>query len=58
MKKKKHLLEKTIQFKDERYEVSLPWKNENNNLSSNDEVAKKRFEQLIKKFQNDVSFFK
>ncbi len=37
--------------------MSLPRKNENNNLSSNYDVAKRRFDQLIKKFQNDVPLF-
>ena len=52
-----HLFEKSVQFKEGRYEVSLPWKSENNNLSSNYDVAKRRFDQLIKKFQNDVPLF-
>lgn len=36
--------------------MRLPWKNENNNLSSNYDVANQSFNQLIKK-KNDVPFF-
>lgn len=37
--------------------MSLPCKNLNNNLSSNYDVTKRHFDQLIKQFQNDVPLF-
>ena len=51
------LFEKTVQFKEERYEVRLPWKNEDHYLPSNYNVAKRRFDQLVKKFQNNVPLY-
>lgn len=51
------LFEKSVQFNEGRYQVSLPLKNENNNLSSNYDVAKRCFDQLIKKFQKDLPLF-
>ena len=51
------LFEKTVQFKEERYEVRLPWKNEDHDLPSNYNVAKRRFDQLVKKFQNNVPLY-
>ena len=51
------LFEKTVQFKEERYEVRLPWKNEDHDLPSNYNVAKRRFDHLVKKFQNNVPLY-
>ena len=51
------LFEKTVQFKEERYEVRLPWKNEDHDLPSNYNVAKRRFDQLVKKFQSNVPLY-
>lgn len=38
--------EKSVQFEGGRYEMSLPWKNGNNTLTSNYDVAKKLFDPL------------
>lgn len=51
------LFEKAVHFKEPRDEVSLPWKNENNDLFSNYNVAKRHFEQRIKKFQTNVPLY-
>ena len=49
--------EQSLLFKGGRYEVSLPRKIENNDLHSNYDVAKKRFDQLIKKFKMNVPLY-
>ncbi len=43
--------DKSIQFKGGRYEVSLPWQNEKSDLCLNYDVAKRPFDQLIKKLK-------
>ncbi|RWR99520.1 uncharacterized protein B4U79_08668, partial [Dinothrombium tinctorium] len=40
-----------------RYEVALPWKENAKELNSNIDVAKRRFEYLIKRFTSNPSFF-
>lgn len=49
--------EQSLLFKGGRYEVSLPWKNENNDLHSNYDVTKKHSDQLIKKFKTNVPVY-
>ncbi|GFW35082.1 integrase catalytic domain-containing protein [Trichonephila clavipes] len=49
--------EENIQFRDGRYVVQLPWKdNLKESLDNNYEIAYERFSKLCHKFQNDQSF--
>ncbi|GBO07644.1 hypothetical protein AVEN_141048-1 [Araneus ventricosus] len=47
----------TLCFKNDRYEVSLPWKRDWKELKDNFNVAKRRFSHLLKKFQSNKELF-
>ncbi|GFX06701.1 integrase catalytic domain-containing protein [Trichonephila clavipes] len=50
--------EENIQFRDGRYVVQLPWKeNLKESLDNNYEIAYERFSKLSHKFQNDLSLY-
>ncbi|GBN09917.1 hypothetical protein AVEN_161907-1 [Araneus ventricosus] len=45
--------EKTVRYKDNRYEVELPWKGDWHELNDNYSVAKKRLDSLVRRFKNN-----
>lgn len=47
------LFEKTVRFKNNRYEVSLPWKKDWGDLNDNYAVAKKRLNSLTRRCKRD-----
>ncbi|CAL1285198.1 unnamed protein product [Larinioides sclopetarius] len=51
------IFKETVRFKDDRYEVSLPWKKDWKELNDNFNIAKRRFSYLFKKFQSDKELY-
>ncbi|GBM21634.1 hypothetical protein AVEN_208132-1 [Araneus ventricosus] len=51
------IFKETVCFKNDRYEVSLPWKRDWKELKDNFNVAKRRFSHLLKKFQSNKELF-
>ncbi|GFW59934.1 integrase catalytic domain-containing protein [Trichonephila clavipes] len=49
--------EENIQFRDSRYVVQLPWKDNLKESLDNNEIAYERFSKLCHKFQNDQSLY-
>ncbi|GBN30439.1 hypothetical protein AVEN_268590-1, partial [Araneus ventricosus] len=45
--------EKTVRYKDNRYEVELPWKRDCHELNDNYSVAKKRLHSLVRRFKEN-----
>lgn len=52
-----HMFEKTIQYKNGRYEVELPWRPDKPELPDNYRIARKRFERIKRKLQSDVVLY-
>lgn len=51
------LFETSITEKEGRYEVRLPWKDQNMTLNNNYEIAERRFLKLINRFSANFNFF-
>ncbi|GBL97459.1 hypothetical protein AVEN_162925-1 [Araneus ventricosus] len=47
------IFEKTVCYKDNRYEVELPWKRDWHELNDNYSVAKKRLDSLVRRFKKN-----
>ncbi|GBN51263.1 hypothetical protein AVEN_58623-1 [Araneus ventricosus] len=47
------IFEKTVRYKDNRYEVELPWKRDWHELNDNYSVAKKRLHSLVRRFKKN-----
>ncbi|GBN72501.1 hypothetical protein AVEN_229870-1 [Araneus ventricosus] len=45
--------EKTVRYKDNRYEVELPWKRDWHELNDNYSVAEKRLHSLVRRFKKN-----
>ncbi|GBM38004.1 hypothetical protein AVEN_141993-1 [Araneus ventricosus] len=45
--------EKTVRYKNNRYEVELPWKRDWHELNDNYSVAKKRLDSLVRRFKKN-----
>ena len=51
------LFKENVKFIGERYEVTLPWKDEQVNIASNYVTAKNRFDSLIRRFKNNPTLY-